>query len=115
VHEVADDRDVDAALLGLGLDPLDLVAGAVHERHRGAALSAVAPLGLFEDAPDHRAGVLDDAGAQPLVGSDRSRSGLVALRRSRLKDVGHRARRRCRVVHHADLCHRLAVSLILPR
>lgn len=78
VHEVDDDRDLDATFAGLELDPLDLVVGAVHERDPGAAVLGVAPLSLVEHALDHGRRGGDDAGAQPLVGSDRPRGGLVA-------------------------------------
>ena len=53
LHEVADDRDLDPAPLGLVLDPLDLVAVAVDPRDPGAAVSRVAPVGFVERAGDH--------------------------------------------------------------
>ena len=49
VHEVDDDRDLDLAFVGLELDPLDLVVGAVDQRDPGAAVFGVAPLGFVED------------------------------------------------------------------
>jgi len=91
------------------------MAVAVDQRDPGATVFGVTPFGLVEHAPDHRAGVLDDAGAQPCVGSDRPGGRLVTLRRRGGEDVGHRARRRRRVVDRADLRHPLAVALILAR
>ena len=80
---------VDAAGLGLGFDSLDLVVVAVHERDPGAAVFGIAPVGLLEDVFDDGAGVLDDAGAQPLVGSDRAGGGLIAVGAG--EDVGRGA------------------------
>jgi hypothetical protein len=115
VHEVDDDRDLDPAFLGFELDPLDLVVGAVHERDPRAAVLGVAPLCFLEDAFDHGRGCRDNAGGQPLVGGDRSGGGLVAFRLIGCEDVGHRARRRRRVVDRADLGHPLVVERLAAR
>ena len=112
MHEVADDRQLDVAFLGLVFDALDLVVGAVDEREPGAAVFGVAPLRFVEDAGDHGGGGFDDAGGQPLVGRDRSRCGLVACRPVVGEDVGRRARRGRGVVHGADLRHPLVADLL---
>ena len=83
------------------MDAVDLVLIAVHERDPGAAVFGVAPVGLLEDVFDDGAGVLDDAGGQPLVGSDRSGGGLLTVVAG--EDVSRRAGRRGRVVDGADL------------
>ena len=93
VHEVDDDRDVDVAFAGLEADPVDLVVGAVDQRHPGAAMFGVATLGLVEDPADHFRWRLDDAGGQPLVGSDRARRGLMAFGGGGGEDVGRGAGR----------------------
>jgi hypothetical protein len=74
----------------------------------------VAALGLLEDAGDHDRRVGDNAGTQPLVGSDPPRGGLMSLGRCGGEDVGDRAARWLGVVDRADLRHPLAIALLFP-
>jgi len=46
VDEVEQDRDGDAAVLGLGVDAVDLVVVAVDQGHPGAGVCGIAPLVL---------------------------------------------------------------------
>ena len=113
MDEVNDDRHLDVAGLGLGFDPLDLVVVAVHERDPGSAVLGVASVCLPEDVFDDGAGVLDDAGAQPLVCRDRSGGGPVVVVAG--EDVSRGAGCRGCVVDGADLGHSLAAGLLGAR
>jgi hypothetical protein len=98
------------SLSGLDADPLDLVVGAVNERDPGALVFGVASVCLLEYVLDDGSGVMQDAGAQPLVFSDRSRGGVMFALVG--EDVCRAARRGRGVVDRADLSHPLAKSLL---
>jgi len=44
------------------VDPVDLVGVAVDQRHPGALVVRVAPVGFGEPGRDHRGGVVGDTG-----------------------------------------------------
>jgi hypothetical protein len=115
VDELHDDRDLDLARFRTAFDSLDLMVVAVHERDPRAAVFGVASLRLVEDLFDHGAGVVDDAGGQPLVGSDRSRDRVMFGVLVAGDDVGWGARDGGRVIHRADLGHPLVVALLGAR
>jgi hypothetical protein len=59
VNDINQDRDLDLAGFRLGLDPVDLVVVAVHQRDPGSLVLRVASLCLVEDLGHNRRGVLD--------------------------------------------------------
>ena len=66
MNQVDHDRDLDLALAGLDLDPVDLIlmVVAINHRHPGALMIRVAAAGFVEHVADDRGGVLDDARGQ---------------------------------------------------
>lgn len=109
MNEVDHDAHVDPAGGGLGVDPVDLVAVAIDERHPGPLVAGVAAVGLGEDLTHHGGGVVDDAGSEPLVSSLRSRGGLVSCVG---EDVRGGAGHGGDVVDGADFGHALAVAFL---
>ena len=112
MNDIDQDRNLQLALLGVCLDPVDLVVVAVHERDPDALVVGVAALRFVEQVGHDRRGVLDHAGGQPLA--------LRLGRRHRLllgagEYVLGRARRGRHVVYGTDLGDPLAIALLAAR
>src|SRR4029450_383602 len=103
VSEVAQDRHIDPALGGFGLDPVDLVVVAVDQRDPSTRVGGVAAVGFVEEAADDGGGVVGDAGGQPLVRRDRGLGRLLGVGvLAAGEDVGGGAHDRVGVVDGAD-------------
>jgi hypothetical protein len=74
VDKVQQDVHLGFALVGFGLDQLELVAGAVDQHHPVAQMVPVTGLGLVERGGDHVLGRLDQRGGQPFAVRFRPRS-----------------------------------------
>lgn len=106
---------VEFALARLVLDAVDLVVEAVDEDDPLSSPLGVAPLGLVEDLGHHLAGVLDDAGGQPLGAGLRPLDVPLLVVLASAQDVRRGADHRRAVVDRADLRHPLAVALLALR
>ncbi len=112
MNEVADDNDGEVAGGCFGVDPVDLMDVAVHQRHPDAGVMGVAAFGFVEDPGDHRCGVLHDAGHQPLVGGGGPVLGGLPLDLAGGEDVAGSARHRGRVVDRTEFGEAFAVPLL---
>ncbi len=109
MDEVDHHGDVHLALLGLGLDAVDLVTVAVDQGHPSALVTRVPPLGLVEHLADHLGGVLDDARRHPLARGPWRRRCVFATLGG--QHVGGAAGHGREVIDSAYLGHALAVAL----
>jgi hypothetical protein len=115
MHAIDKYRDLDLALSGLLLDPIDLVVVAIDQRDPRALALRVAPLCLLKHLRDHDRRVVGDARRQPLVLGLGPFAGGLTLLTCGGQDVGRRTLDGGDLVHGADLRHPFAATLLALR